>query len=484
MRVVLNSLRNILFRSLTVVFLLTMTVLTGRLLGPGGRGVYALVTLYSSMSVALFGGMGTAVGYMISNRRRPVPEVVANAGMLALLAGTLALALALAGYWTLGLFTTAPWWLVFVGAAQPAVLIATALTWAFLGADDHHRYSLAIIAPSLLSLLIMAPIMALFRGSTTAALMAWLVAQYGVVYWLWRLGRRVWTPLPLHRLNFGSMNVLIGFSLMSGLANLVSILNLRADTLFTDWFLGTAQVGVYSIAVTLVEGLYFISQAAGVALWARVGGATPEEAAHLIARAIRYTLTLMAAGGLVLFLVAGFAIPFAFGSDYAGAVAPFRVFVPGVVAWGMANLLATFYTNQLGRPRVPLAIASLSLAINVVCCVVFIPLVGLSGGAIATTLSYLVAIAVELRLFHRETGATWRETLLLDANDVREALHTARTARDALRQRGRQPVPAPTRPAPARDGWTGAPGPLLEPDMGEPLFRRVRRADAAMGERR
>jgi len=128
-------------------------VLTARLLGPEGRGVYALVTLYSAIGVALLGGMGTAAGYWISNLRRPVPEVVANVATLALLAGTGALELALVAYWAAGrLADSPPWWLVIVGAAQPGILVAAALTWAFLGADDHRRYSYAILAPSLLAL--------------------------------------------------------------------------------------------------------------------------------------------------------------------------------------------------------------------------------------------------------------------------------------------------------------------------------------------
>lgn len=517
MRIAFNSIRNMLVRSLTVGFLLLLGVMTANLLGPQGRGVYALVTLYSAVGVALFGGMGTAAGYWISNLRRPVPEVVANVASLALLAGTAALGLCLAAYWMIGwLAGEGPYWLVIVGAAQPAVLVAAALTWAFLGADDHGRYSNAILAPSLLALLIMAPVLLIFRGSTTAALIAWLVAQYAVVVWLWRLGRGVWTPLPLHRVTIPSMGALVGFSLMSGLANVVSILNLRADILLTDQFLGTEQVGIYSVAVLLVEGLYFISQAAGVAMWARVGRATREEAAALVARAIRVTLVLMVIAGLALFAVAGFGIPLLFDDAYTGAVTPFRVFIPGVVAWGMANLLATFYTNQLGRPRVPLLIASISLAINVVSCLILIPIAGISGGAIATTVSYLIAITVELAMFWRETGVRPRDTLIVNRDDLREAVRVVAGVLALVRGRtggvmaaGDVAAPRPPRPeAPAasseprsaavaddlsRRSWPPqsadgtSPHAVSQPPpdlSAEPLFRRVRRVDSAAGERR
>jgi O-antigen/teichoic acid export membrane protein len=468
MSIAFNSLRNIVVRSATVGFILLISVLTARLLGPSGSGVYALVTLYSSIGVALLGGMGTTAGYQISNLRRPVPEVVAEVTVLALMAGTAALGISIIAYWAAGWFgQAAPWWLVVVGAAQPGLLVATALTWAFLGADDHRNYSFAILAPSLFTLLLMAPAMLLLPHSSRAALLGWLLAQYAVIGWLWWRGRGVWSPLPLSAVSLASMGALVSFSAISGLANLVSILNLRADMLLTDHFLGTDQVGIYSKAVQLVEGLFFISQAVGVAIVARVGGASRADAAQLVARSIRASLALMAAAGVVLFLLAGLAIPLLFGNVFSGAVTPFRVFIPGVVAWGAANLLATFFTNQLGRPRVPLIIAGISLAINVVLCLIFIPMTGIAGGAIATTVSYTVAIAVELAWFRRETGLSWQAMLVLDRDDIRDAAQTVRTALSAARG-------IVSRRSAASDVTDIEPDPTAEA-VAEPLFHRVSR---------
>ena len=365
MSIAFNSLRNILFRSLTVVFLLLVGLLTARQLGTEGRGLYALVTLYSALGVAMLGGMGQAASRMISNQGRRLPEVVANAVMLALLTGVGALMVCLAAYWFAGIFGDGrPVWLVIVGASQPALLVGSALTWAFLGADDHRRYSLAILTPSLFTLLFTFPILLTFPGSTQGALVAWLAAQYLVVGWLLWLGRQVWLPLPLSLVSPSSLSAMVSFSAMVGLANLVSYLNLRADTLFTDHYLGKGAVGVYSIAVQLVEGMYFISQAVGIALWARVGAAAPDDAAALVARSLRFTLALMAVAGLMLFAACGVAIPLLYGDAYGGAVAAFRWFVPGVAAWGMANIFATYFTNQLGQPRIPLLIAAIALHRN------------------------------------------------------------------------------------------------------------------------
>src|SRR5688572_22350 len=209
MSIAFNSIRNIVVRSATVGFILVISVLTARLLGPEGSGVYALVTLYSSAGVALLGGMGTTAGYLISNQRRPVPEVVADVSALALVIGTAALGLTLLVWWAADLAgNPLPWWVAVIAAAQPGLLLATALTWAFLGADDHRNYSYAIIAPSLFALLLMGGAMALAPGSTRVALMGWLAAQYAVIGWLWWRGQGVWTPLPLERVSLASMQAI------------------------------------------------------------------------------------------------------------------------------------------------------------------------------------------------------------------------------------------------------------------------------------
>jgi O-antigen/teichoic acid export membrane protein len=484
MRIAVNSLRNLTVRSTTVVFILALGVLIARALGPTGRGVIALITLYSSIGVAALGGMGAAAGYHISNLRRPVPEVVANVVALALLVGTAALALTLAGYWLAAwLLGDAPWWLVMVGAAQPAMLVGAALTWVFLGADDQTNYSYAILAPSLFSLVLMLVALVVFPHSLRAAVLAWLLAQYAVVAWVWWCGRRAWTPLPLEAVSLASMGNIVGFSMMTGLANVLSMLNYRVDLLFIDRILGTAQVGVYAVAVQLAEGLLFISQAVGVAIWARVGAATREEAAALTARSIRYALAIMLAAAAVIFLAAGVAVPLLFGERFAGAVTPLRVSLLGVVAWGAANLLAAYYTNQLGRPRVPLAMAAFSLLVAVALCPLLIPLWGLTGGALVTTVSYTTAIVAGLCVFRRDTGIGWRNLLLLSRADLVDA---AATTRDLLRAIMPTPPARPVDPIappaaggapPHHDARAAGTETAARPESDQasaPLFRRVR----------
>jgi O-antigen/teichoic acid export membrane protein len=127
--------------------------------------------------------------------------------------------------------------------------------------------------------------------------------------------------------------------------------------------------------------------------------------------AARITVRAVHAGVLVLTLLcpllwagAALAIPVLLGTAYDGALSALAVLLPGVAVFGAASALSAWFTNHAGRPWVPALLASLSLAINVVVSVIAIPRIGMVGGALATSLSYSVAVGVAALLFVRASG--------------------------------------------------------------------------------
>ena len=444
MEFAIRSLRLLAFRVFTVAALLAITVLTARWLGPEGRGVYALVVLASGIGVTFLGGLGSALAYQISNRGRPQRTVVANAVALALGIGVLSLLGTIVVY--LVSDDASLWWLVVAGAAQPPLLVGTALTWALLAADDHPNYNRAIVAPSALTLLFLIALLGPGQlagdgpSSVLRALVAWLLAQCGTVLWLLWLGRRRWLPLALGAVTPGGITGMLAFGMQTGMADLISFFNYRVDLFVLGLFRGTDEVGVYSVAVQIAEGLWFISSAIGVAIYARVGQLSREEAAELTARSMRHAIFVIAVLAVASMAVARLAIPLVFGTDYADAVVAFWLLAPGIVIFGLGRIFSTFFTNGLGRPRVPLTIAATSLSISVPLCFLLIPSLGMNGAAIATTVSYTAAMVLAIVLFSRETGIPPLQMLLVNGDDLRGYLRFGRRMLTALGSRSGRPL--------------------------------------------
>jgi O-antigen/teichoic acid export membrane protein len=424
MQIALNSLRTLLFRVLYVGLGWVLSILTARWLGPQGNGLYTLATIFGTLGTTLMSGGVAAVAYEISNRGSDSRTAAANVGVLSLATGLIPALLVLAA-WPL-LTSHGWWWLLPVALAQPAALLAAALVGVFLGRDDIKRLNYAYVGPWAATLFLFIVMAALFGRTVQVALAAWALGQcVSAVYSLW-LCRPHWQPLALSSVTLQRLRGLLTFGLQAGTANLVSFLNYRMDALMVEVLLGQRELGIYAVGVRVAEGLWFFSQAIMTASYASIGSLSAQESARLTARGMRHSLFIIGMIAIVLILIADPLLRTLYGSTYAAAVAPFRWLVPGIAFYGLASVLSAYYTNQRGHPHIPLVIAGISMLVNLAACLSLIPVLGLTGAAVASTIGYTLAIGAGLVAFRYSTHLPWREILLINGNDFRDYVMLAR----------------------------------------------------------
>ncbi|MBI3369909.1 MAG: polysaccharide biosynthesis C-terminal domain-containing protein [Burkholderiales bacterium] len=186
--------------------------------------------------------------------------------------------------------------------------------------------------------------------------------------------------------------------------------------------------GVYSIAVMVAELLWLVSSSVTSAAYARIGAPDGAEAKRMTVRAVHASVLLLAAASPLLWLLAALVVPWLLGPAYASALPALAMLLPGVALYGAASALSAWFTNHAGRPAVPALLASTSLLINVVVSLIAIPRIGMLGGALATSVSYIAAVALGAWLFMRASGTSaevllrpdWR-LLAADFNRLRAA---------------------------------------------------------------
>lgn len=423
MRIALNSLRTLLFRVVYVALGWILSIITARWLGPQGNGLYTLATIYGTVGTTLMSGGVAAVAYQISNQRSDVRVAAANVGLLSLVMGMVP-ALATLAAWPL-LSLHGWWWLLPVALAQPAALLSAALVGVFLGVDDIKRLNYAYVGPWATTLALFVILAGFFGRTVQVVLVAWALGQVlAALYSVW-LCRPHWSPLALGGVTLARLRSLLGFGVQAGFANLVSFLNYRMDALMVEVYLGQGSLGVYAVGVRVAEGLWFFSQAIMTASYAHIGALDEQESALLTARGMRHSMFIIGGIAIVLVLLARPLLLLFYGTAYQGAITPFRWLVPGIAFYGLASVLSAYYTNQRGQPYIPLAIASVSMALNLGSCTFLIPAFGLSGAAIASTLGYSVAIAAGLATFWHSTHLGWAETLIINRDDLQDYLRLA-----------------------------------------------------------
>jgi len=116
-----------------------------------------------------------------------------------------------------------------------------------------------------------------------------------------------------------------------------------------------------------------------------------------------------------------------YGPQFAPAGLVVRFLLPGIIVYSAMPILSTFFTQQMGKPVVPLVFSALSMILCALVTFFTIRKIGIVGGAIATSISYLVAFAAASIFFSRNTGISPRSMFVLDASDLREYLALMRS---------------------------------------------------------
>jgi O-antigen/teichoic acid export membrane protein len=192
-----------------------------------------------------------------------------------------------------------------------------------------------------------------------------------------------------------------------GVANVISLLNLRLMLFVVERSHGLAEAGVYSVAVQIAELLWLLSSAVTVSAYHRIAGADTAQAARLTLHALRMGLALALLAAPLLGALSWVLLPLVLGPQYDAARVPLLLLLPGVALYAGASSLSAFHTNQQGRPQWSARVAALSLVLTVLIAAWSVPRFGGIGAALATSLAYSVAFVWALRGFLRDQRLRW-----------------------------------------------------------------------------
>jgi O-antigen/teichoic acid export membrane protein len=164
--------------------------------------------------------------------------------------------------------------------------------------------------------------------------------------------------------------------------------------LLVEAYRDTADVGIYAQGVSIIELVLRVPTALGAVIFSHSAAAEDAERFRQRMRSIvirAVPLLVLAAVGVC--AVAPWVIPTLFGEEFRASVPVVWALAPGMVSIGVFQLIVSDFNGQ-GRPEVGLYAASASLVVNVVLNVWWIPVYGVIGAGVASTVSYTVAAAI------------------------------------------------------------------------------------------
>jgi O-antigen/teichoic acid export membrane protein len=382
---------------------LVATVIVARLLGPEGRGLYAVAAATGALGVQ-FGNLGlhTANVYLVARDPDTLAPLVGNSlavsfgfgGVISLILGVV--------------FLRFPNLISLHGAMLFLALIWIPLGLAYLlmqnlmlGVHDVRGYNLLEVASRVLPLVLIAGLIFSQRGTVVSFFAAGEVALVVGCVGAWgrlrvRFARAPALSLPLFRAS-------IRYAAKAYVAAFFAFLVLRADLFMVRHMLGVEQAGYYSIAASMADYISVLAAVIGTILFPKLSAMTEIDAKLRFTRkaawgtaGILFPLLAIAA------LAARPVVQLLFGVAFMPAALAFVFLMPGMLFLGV-NCVAVQLLNSLGYPSSVVFIWGLCSVFNIGVNLWAIPHDGIVGAAIVSSISYFLAFIFILEVIRLTT---------------------------------------------------------------------------------
>ena len=381
---------------------LVVSFLLARILGPDGRGVYAVVVLVPTTLFAFSQlGLGSALTFHAgrdgSVRDLERHGVILGGVISCLFVGATLVALPVLEQ---NVLRTAPDDLLRIAlAALPLRVVATFAGNILYGRHRFRAYNLILAIQSVLGVVLVILLVGLLGLGVPGAVAAYLLfVAFGTVAVLVELDRhRRSSERDMAASASGvagtvapgrvSVRDLAAFGLRLYPSTVATFLGYRADVFLLGWLLGSAsEIGIYAVAVSLAELVFNVPDSVGTVLFPRIASVTRDEADRLAPVVSRMTTLVTAGAGLALVPVAWIALTILLPAFVPGMV-PLVLILPGIVSLSIAKVLTSYLAGieQLGAVTWA---AVAALVANVVANLVLIPRWGIDGAAAASLFSY------------------------------------------------------------------------------------------------
>lgn len=397
-------------RQVVVGFLqLATIVIIARLFGPEGNGIYAVALLLPSMLATFLNlGIGSANVYYLGSKqfslrkvRRSCVKISITLSMLGIVIGSLIIQFKADVFFPE--VDRSILWLALL--SFPVSLILGFISSIFQGIQKFKEFNIALLVQ---------PVVMLTGVIGLAVFESVNLYNLLLIHIAGGLLSLLFSGICLHKYvradegrsiekNYSKPALSYGYK--AHLSNVMAFVNYKADIFLVSFFLNPASAGIYVIAVQLTERLWIVSQAVSTVLLPRLSELSEEsdkrlQITPLISRLTLYSTALLSIGFAAIVYPL---VKYIFGMSYIDAYLPLLILLPGVVLASAARILANDFAAQ-GRPELNLYASIFVVTCNIIGNVFLIPMYGLAGAAMATSIAYTINFLIKLELYRHITS--------------------------------------------------------------------------------
>jgi O-antigen/teichoic acid export membrane protein len=169
----------------------------------------------------------------------------------------------------------------------------------------------------------------------------------------------------------------------------------QIDVLMLTGFRSLSEVGIYSVVLPTAMLLITLGSSMAEAIlpyisehWA---SKNYTQLKKVINEIYQKAFVIIVPAGLVLFIFSDLILGTLFGSEFISGSVALKILSLGAIFFSVATINGNII-SALGKPRMVTGIVLLATLLNVLVNLILIPVYGITGAAIATTLSYLLIL--------------------------------------------------------------------------------------------
>jgi O-antigen/teichoic acid export membrane protein len=372
-------------------------VIIARTLGPAVRGDYAAVTAWFGITL-MVGGMGqpAALCFYVARDPARAKQYVATSRAMMLVTGAFALigGLLLASILAHGNTNlTASYRIAF--ATSIIAFVGAAYTFS-LQARDMRQWNLVRLSQPALSLLAVALLWRLRLLTLQSALLVLLGTMIVQLCYAYFRCRRI--GLAPGRARASLVRPLTTYGAAQIAALTPAALNSQLDQLVLSQTVSAADLGRYAVAVSLsMLPIPLVSAIGNVAFPHLAAQTTVTRRTRRLQRLAVFYAIVLTAGMLVPFsLAAHWLVPLIFGPAYSDAVPLLWILTPGAVFLGCGQVVGDLLRGR-NRPSAVAWAQGFAAFFTVALLLALLPVIGVYGAAVASTVAYGIALVAMLR---------------------------------------------------------------------------------------
>lgn len=380
-------------------------VLVARYLLPEGQGIFIAIMILPNIAIQFANfGVRQSSAYYVGKGKAPKTDILSSVMLIWVISSLFSVILVIVGFQIQGLYKYG--WLTLSMAllTMPVNIFISYAKGIAMGMRWVKRINLCEIIEATFKLLLILLLVVYLKIGVFGAVLSFLIAlvfeALYTIYWLPKVAPfsfKLVKALPVELIKKG-----IGYAAALTIFNL----NYRVDIIILEHFVVAADIGHYSVGVTLAELIWQLPAVLGFVIFSH---SASSENAHEFSKKtwkmLKRIMPLLIIGSLILAVIAPIFVSYVYGEAYKPSIPVIWILLPGIVVSVAFKILNSDLAGR-GMPFVALKVFSAALVLNIGLNFLLIPKYGIMGAGAASTVSYTISTSVFVWSYIKLTGVS------------------------------------------------------------------------------